>query len=96
MMPPVTVVVPRMLAVLARDERRIDVEADTVRNALEALFTRHPELRVHVFAEDGEMREHVRCFHNDRPVESPADWERVPAAGDTVTILQAVSGGTGR
>jgi hypothetical protein len=89
----VTIVVPRMLAVLAKDERRIDVEAGSVRGALEALFDRHPELRVHVFAEGGELREHVRCFHNNDPVLAPDDWERAAATGDTVTILQAVSGG---
>ena len=92
-MTPVTVVIPRMLATLIGRPRSIRLDAAVVADALEALFSRHPELRVHVLDESGSLREHVRCFHNDQPVAAAADWDRALADGDTVTILQAVSGG---
>ena len=50
----------------------------------------HPELRVHLFDETGDIRQHVSCFHNGAMV---ADRGVAMAEGDELVILQAVSGG---
>lgn len=82
-----------MLANLVKSERSVDVQAETVGGALEALFAFHPELRVHIYDEKREIRQHVTCFHNNAIVrDGGMDWP--VADGDTVTILQAVSGGS--
>ncbi len=57
---------------------------------MDAVFARHPELRVHLLDEQGALRPHVTLFHNEiaiRSLEGPVD------EGDTLTVLQAVSGG---
>ncbi len=86
----VTVTIPKMLAELVKSERSITVEGGSVREVLDGLFAVHPELRVHVLDETGTVRPHVSCFHNDRAVGS---LDESVADGDTVLILQAVSGG---
>jgi molybdopterin converting factor small subunit len=86
-MPQVTI--PRMLADLVGGERSIEVEGGTVGEAVAALCARHPTLRVHLFDESGALREHVRCFRNDRST----GFAETTAASDRITILQAVSGG---
>ncbi len=91
MMAAVTVTIPQMLATLVKSGREIEVKGGkSVSGVLDGLFTIHPELRVHVFNERGEVRPHVRCFHNETSV---YDLSEPVADGDTVTILQAVSGG---
>lgn len=81
-----------MLATLVGGEKAVAVQADDITEALEALFGVHPQLRVHVLDESGTIRPHVSCFHNDELVTDVTE-ERSLALGDTVTILQAVSGG---
>ena len=85
----VHVTIPRMLADLVKGSRRFDVEAASVGSALEATIARHPELAVHVFDEAGEVRRHVSVFHNERS----ARLGDAVRDGDSVVILQAVSGG---
>lgn len=85
-----TVTLPRMLADLVGGRRQIELAGATVDGVLAALTSKHPELRVHLFDETGSIRTHVTCFHNDATV---SDGSAPIADGDTVVILQAVSGG---
>ena len=89
-MPAIRVTVPSMLATLIGSDRRFTLEADDVSSAIDALFVRHPELRVHLLDELGTLRPHVMLFHNDRALRA---IEGAIHEGDTLTVLQAVSGG---
>ena len=86
----VHVTIPSMLATLVGGERRFVVEADDLAHVVGAVFDRHPELRVHLLDEQGSLRQHVSLSHNDESVRTLTG--RV-AEGDTLTVLQAVSGG---
>jgi len=86
----VEVTIPRMLADLVAGPRRFTVDGGTVEGALAAVVAKHPELGVHLFDETGSIREHVSCFHNGSMVST----RTAPVAnGDSLVILQAVSGG---
>jgi molybdopterin synthase sulfur carrier subunit len=86
----VTATIPTMLAELVKGDRTIELQGTTVGGVLDALFAVHPELRVHVLDESGSIRPHVSCFRNDRMVD---DLEEPVTDGDSVLVLQAVSGG---
>lgn len=91
--PSITLELPSLLANLVGSPRSINVEAATVREALEALFQRHPSLRVHFFDESGDLRRFVLCFVNG---ENSAWYEGLDTplnAGDQITVLQSVQGG---
>ena len=92
-MPRVTIELPSLLAAVLNGRRHVTVEAETLDQSLDRLIESHPGLRVHLFDESGDFREHVLCFLN----ETSTRWmesRKVPVAeGDTITILQAVSGG---
>ncbi len=88
-----TVPLPSVLAQIV-GPRSIQVEADTLQAALDALVQRHPALATHLFDESGELREHVRCFHNRTDTRRrSALTTTLLAAGDEISILQSVSGG---
>ena len=84
---------PDLLADLLGGERSVDVEADTLRGALDALIAERGSIGVHLFDEAGAFREHVLCFLNGTNTRWMDDLDHSVADGDEVTILQAVSGG---
>ena len=88
--------VPLTLPPLLRDVAgavEFTLRASTLAGALEELYLRAPALRHHLCDERGRFRGHVLCLVNDvntRDLKSP---ELPLAAGDRITILQAISGG---
>lgn len=85
----------RLPSVLAQitGERLLELDADTLKGGIEALLEHSPELRVHIFDEVGELRQHVNCFHNSDNTRWLEDLDRPLSDGDEITIMQAVSGG---
>ncbi len=89
----VSVRLPGLLAGLVEGARVINVEAETVSSALDDLIRRYPTLKVHLFDEQGELRRHILCFHNEENTRWLEGLSRPVKAGDEITIIQAVSGG---
>ena len=88
----VTVNLPSLLVPVA-GVARIDIQAETVAEALDNLFDLHPGLKVHLFDESSRCREHVLCFVNDTSTRWMDSLNVALSNGDEITILQAVSGG---
>ena len=89
----VTINLPSLLGPIADGARSVNVEADTVKAALDELVVRHPALKIHLFDETGGFRQHVLCFHNDTNTRWLESIDVPVSEGDTITIIQAVSGG---
>jgi sulfur-carrier protein len=87
-----TVELPSLLRdVLHKDV--LTVEGDTLDDALEHAYEQLPGLRVHVCDETGKLRQHVLCFLNEANTRGLDPVKQRIHDGDTITILQAVSGG---
>ena len=89
----VPVTLPSLLATCTGGERDVAVEATTLQGALEALLAAYPLLRPHLVTETGRLREHVNLFFNDQNARWLDDWGIELSPGDTLTVIQAVSGG---
>ena len=89
----VTIELPSMLSHGAGVPASIPIEADSLEAALRALVAQHPALDVHLFDETGGFRQHVLCFHNQTNTRWLPSADVALRMGDTITILQAVSGG---
>ncbi len=92
-MPQVTVALPSLLAGIVAGARTLPIEADTLAGALDELVRQYPALKIHLFDESGAFRQHVLCFHNEESTRWLQSLDRPLAAGDVITIMQAVSGG---
>jgi len=93
MMGKVTIELPSVLDSVVDGNRTLSIDAETLPAALAALTERYPGLEVHLFDESGAFREHVLCFHNRRNTRWLESIDVPLRDGDTITILQAVSGG---
>lgn len=71
---------------------RVQIEGSTPSQAIENMIARYPRLKVHVFNEDGVVREHVFLALNGRKLQ-PEDLSRPLLDGDKLDVVQAVSGG---
>jgi sulfur-carrier protein len=74
-------------------EGSISLEGSTVHEALEDAYRKLPTLRVHLYDESGQFRQHVLCFLNDVNTRWLDSAGQKLKDGDCITILQAVSGG---
>ena len=90
---PVTVRLPAVLAQMSGGERSIAVEGGTLAEALEDLVLRRPALGLHIFDESGALRGNILCFCNDVCRRRSDGLDDPIRAGDTITLLNSVSGG---
>ena len=89
----VTIELPSVLGPIVDGDRTLTFEAETLPAALTALTDRYPALKVHLYDETGAFRQHVLCFHNQTNTRWMDSIDVPVSDGDTITILQAVSGG---
>jgi molybdopterin synthase sulfur carrier subunit len=69
------------------------VDAATLRAALDAAFRAAPALRGYVLDEQGAVRKHVAVFVNGEMVPRAAAVARELAPADQVMVIQALTGG---
>jgi molybdopterin converting factor small subunit len=92
-MPKITVRLPGVLAQVIGGERRVEVEANSIGEALAALIARQPTLGLHLYDEHGVLRRHVRCFCNEEYASERGGLDAPLFEGDTITLLNSVAGG---
>ncbi|MFO1320786.1 MAG: MoaD/ThiS family protein [Burkholderiales bacterium] len=70
-----------------------EVEAATVRAALDAVFAEHAALRGYVLDDQGMLRRHVAVFVNGTRIRDRDSLSDPVTAADEIHVLQALSGG---
>jgi molybdopterin converting factor small subunit len=90
-----TFVLPGALRPLAegRDRVRVHPQRPTVEGALKALWAEHPDLRLRVVDEQGQLRRHVNVFVGSESVRYTGGLDTPLTDGVEIAIIPAVSGG---
>ncbi len=90
------ILIPTPLRQYASRQDAIEVPAATVGAALDRLTSDHPELRRHLYSEDGKLRAFVNLYLNDEDIRW-LEKEGTPVKdGDTLSIVPSIAGGCGR
>jgi sulfur-carrier protein len=89
----VTVKIPAQLRGVTDGEGEIEVDGETVGQALDAVFEQHDDLRERI-TEDGGLRRFVNVYVSGEDIRFQDGLDTQLADGDEVTILPAVAGGT--
>ena len=89
----VPVTIPTPLRGYAGGQKTVSVEGTTVGEALNELTAQYPNLRQHLFAEDGQLRSFVNVYVNDEDVRYLKYVETPLKESDRLAIVPSVAGG---
>jgi molybdopterin synthase sulfur carrier subunit len=89
----ITVKLPTQLRAAAGNEPEAQVDGTTVREALEALYDQHGELRERLADDGGALRRFVNVYLGGEDIRFLEGLETPVNDGDELTILPAVAGG---
>ncbi|HLF26027.1 MAG TPA: ubiquitin-like small modifier protein 1 [Anaerolineae bacterium] len=92
----VNIVIPTPLRQYASGQKTVAVNGATVGQALEALTSAHPDLRRHLFSEDGKLRSFVNVYLGEEDIRYLRQDETPVSDGATLSIVPSVAGGRSR
>jgi len=90
----IRILIPSALRRFAGSRDSVDVDARTIGEALQRLVAEHRDLEKHLFDEHGRPRSFVNVYVNDEDVRYLAQDATALAAGDVVSIVPSIAGGS--
>jgi molybdopterin converting factor small subunit len=89
--------IPTPLRAYTDQQATVPVEAVNIQNGLDQLVAIYPELKRHLFTEDGKLRAFVNLYLNEDDVRYLTEKEyTVVKADDELSIIPSIAGGAGR
>jgi adenylyltransferase/sulfurtransferase len=86
--------IPTPLRVYTDKQDAVVVEAKTVGEALSQLTAQHPDLKKHLYTEDGKLRSFVNVYLNDEDVRYLPEKETTAVTDkDDLSIIPSIAGG---
>ncbi len=85
--------IPGPLRPYAGQQADVVVKGNTVGDLLSDLVARHPNLRRHLYTEDGKLRAFVNVYVNDEDIRYLEREATTVKDGDTISIVPSVAGG---
>ncbi len=71
----------------------LQVEAQTVREALDCLIAQYPDLRETFLDSDGNLRQFVRIFIGEEDIETLQGQDTPVSPSDEIVLLPPIAGG---
>ena len=87
--------IPTPLRQYVGKQASVDVAGSTVGEAMNALVSEHPELRKHLYTEDGKLRAFVNLYLNDEDIRYLQKEATTLKDGDNISIVPSIAGGCG-
>ena len=85
--------IPTPLRQYAGKQASVDVHGATVGEAMNALVAQHPELRKHLYTDDGKLRAFVNLYVNDEDIRYLEKEATALKEGDNISIVPSIAGG---
>ena len=85
--------IPTPLRQYVGKQASVDVSGSTVAEAMNALVAQHPELRKHLYTEDGKLRAFVNLYVNDEDIRYLQKEATTLKDGDNISIVPSIAGG---
>jgi sulfur-carrier protein adenylyltransferase/sulfurtransferase len=89
------ILIPTPLRPFAGKNDVVEVEGTTVGDALKGLVGQYGDLRRHLYNDDGRLRSFVNIYVNDEDIRHLEREQTALKAGDTISIVPSVAGGSG-
>jgi molybdopterin converting factor small subunit len=85
--------IPSPLRQYAGKQSSVSVPAASVGEALKNLVVQHPDLKRHLYADDGKLRAFVNVYVNDEDMRYLQKEATALEDGDTISIVPSIAGG---
>jgi molybdopterin converting factor small subunit len=85
--------IPTPLRQYAEGKPSIEVNGQSVGDALGDLTRQYPDLRKHLYGEDGRLRAFVNVYVNDEDIRYLEKDNTPLAEGDSISIVPSIAGG---
>jgi adenylyltransferase/sulfurtransferase len=72
----------------------VEVQGKTVAEAMTALVAQHPDLRRHLYTEEGKLRAFVNLYVNDEDIRYLQKEATALNDSDNISIVPSIAGGT--
>ena len=89
----VTIIIPTALRRFADGNAELQVQAESVREALELVVVLHPELRPHLYRDHDALRHFVNVYINDEDIRFDSGLATPVKDGDSILIVPTIAGG---
>jgi adenylyltransferase/sulfurtransferase len=87
------ILVPTPLRQYAGKQAAVEVPAATVGEALNGLTSVYPDLRRHLYNDEGKLRAFVNVYLNDEDIRYLQNDATTVKDGDTLSIVPSIAGG---
>ena len=88
------VILPSALKQYAANRPEVELPGANVSEVLDALVAEYPELRKHIFSDDGRVRKFVNVYVNEDDIRHlPRRESTALTSTDVITILPSIAGG---
>jgi molybdopterin converting factor small subunit len=91
---PTIIDIPSPLLRFTGGSSRVEVQAATVGEALEALVSLHPPLGEHLFAGPGILRQFIHVFVGEENIRDLQQGATPLAGGEVLSLVPAIAGGS--
>jgi molybdopterin converting factor small subunit len=86
--------IPTPLRAYTDKQDAVSVNAATVGEALDALTAKHPDLKKHLYSEEGKLRAFVNVYLNDEDIRYLPEKESTKVGdSDALSIIPSIAGG---
>jgi adenylyltransferase/sulfurtransferase len=88
-----TIRIPTPLRAYTEGKSEIELEADSVGSALQALAMRFPDVKPHLFDKQGAVRSYVNLFVNNEDIRNLQGQDTPTTDSDRLMIIPSIAGG---
>ena len=85
--------IPTPLRQYVGKQSTVEVKAGTVGEAMNALVAKHPDVRRHLYTDDGKLRAFVNLYVNDEDIRYLQKEGTAVHEGDNISIVPSIAGG---
>ena len=85
--------IPTPLRQYVGKQSSVDVQGSTVGEAMNSLVAQHPDLKKHLYTEDGKLRAFVNLYVNHEDIRYMQKEATALQDGDNISIVPSIAGG---
>ncbi len=88
-----TIIIPTPLRKFTNNSSRLQLEANSIQEAVNELTLNFPDLKKHLLDENGKLRSYINIFVGNEDIRNLQQEETVVQQDSVISIIPAIAGG---